>query len=115
MSFHHRTGPADDLHAYTDASLLLSDNRLGIAIGPYYQGAYWLDSSEPRTNQTDVQWGGARALWQPFRANQQPLLNGLVLHATAMHTIGPANWIPSDEADTRHFVLTGSAVWHFRY
>ena len=115
VSAHHRTGPEDNLNAYTTASLLLAHDRLGVAFGPVYEGAYWLSSSGTHSAQSDVQWAGAKAIWQPFRTSETPLWNGLVLNATAMHTVGPARWVPADEADTRHLVVTGSATWHFRY
>ncbi len=111
----HRTGPEDNLHAYATTSLLLASDRLGLAFGPFYEGAFWLSSSEPRSSQTDVEWVGGKVVWQPFRDTKTLLLDGLVLNASAMRTVGPANWVPADEADTRSLVLTGSAVWHFRF
>lgn len=115
LKLDRRSAPEDNLHAYTTASLLLSSDRLGLAFGPFYQGAFWLSSSEPRSSQTDVEWVGGKVVWQPFRNTKALLLDGLVLNASAMRTVGPANWVPADEADTRSLVLTGSAVWHFRF
>ncbi|MEQ1616578.1 MAG: hypothetical protein ABL904_27820 [Hyphomicrobiaceae bacterium] len=115
LKLDRRSGPEDNLHAYATTSLLLASDRLGLAFGPFYEGAFWLSSSEPRSSQTDVEWVGGKVVWQPFRDTKTLLLDGLVLNASAMRTVGPANWVPADEADTRSLVLTGSAVWHFRF
>ncbi|MGO9544654.1 MAG: hypothetical protein ACLPPF_07655 [Rhodomicrobium sp.] len=106
--------PNANVVVYPDARLLLSYDKLGIAIGPVFDTAQWVSSSQAVSSQSTYYSAGGAVIFQPFRSSQS-LLNGVILQTSAVHSIGPANWVPTDEAKTSQLDVTTSIAFNFHY
>jgi len=106
--------PNDNIYVYTSARLLISNDSLGLAVGPVLDTARWLSSGLSVSPQDTYYAAGGSIIWQPFRSSPS-LWNGVIVQSTAEHSIGPANFIPASEAKTSQFDVTTSIGFHFRY
>ncbi len=108
---------SNDVLVYPDFRLLLSNDKAGIAAGPVLNTAQWLSTSAKGGvgSQPSYYALGGTVIAQPFRSSQSPLLNGIILQATAAESLGQANFVPSSVAKTSDFDVSGTVGFHFRY
>ncbi len=106
-----------NVFVYPYAQLLLSNDKAGIAAGPVLHSAQWLSTSLSGGvgSQSDYYALGGTAIAQPFRSSQSPLLNGIILQATATESLGQAGMVPSSVAKTSEVDVSGTVSFHFRY
>jgi len=106
-----------NVFVYPYAQLLLSNDKAGIAAGPVLHTAQWLSTSLSGGvgSQSDYYALGGTAIAQPFRSSQSPLLNGIILRATATESLGQAGMVPSSVAKTSEVDVSGTVSFHFRY
>jgi hypothetical protein len=107
--------PDGNVLLYPSARLLLSADKLGVAIGPNFESYQWLSSGHGVSPQSDYYAAGGTVIVQPFRSSQSPLLNGIILQGSAEHSIGQANFVPAGEAKTDQLDVSGTVSFHFRY
>jgi hypothetical protein len=100
---------------YASARVLISNDQVGIAVGPVVQTAYWLSSDDTPSHGSSQYSAGGSLVYQPFRASSTALLNGIILEGSALHSLGQAAFInqPGWKADEWSF--SGTAAVHFRY
>ena len=106
-----------DVFVYPSAQLLLSNDKAGIAAGPVLTSSQWVSTSLPGgvSSQSDYYALGGTVVAQPFRSSQSPLLNGIILQATATESLGQAGMVPSSVAKTSEVDVSGTMSFHFRY
>jgi hypothetical protein len=100
---------------YPTARVLLSNDQLGIGIGPTVQATVALDGF-PADNNLAIYQAGLTAIAQPFRTSSAPLLSGLILSSSVTHSIGQASFLPTDRVGRVETIsVTGSATFHIKY
>ncbi len=98
---------------YPAASILLSNDAWGIAVGPRFQSAHIVSGGNPRFP-TDAYFAGAEIIAQPFRGASNWHWDGLVMNATVMQSIGQAGFV-SNTFDARDTIVGGSIRYNFKY
>lgn len=93
--------------------LLLSNDTLGIGVGPVFSSAYIVSdiaSGFPK----DAYAAGLEVIAQPFKDSGSVFLAGLVLDASVKQSIGQAGFV-NELFDARETVVEGSARFNFKY
>lgn len=104
-----------DVFLYPHARLLLSNDALGIAVGPVFNSGQWLSGNQTANSQTSNYSLGGTAIAQPFRSSDSAFLNGVILQVTGQESLGQAGWVSSSYAKTDQFDVSGTVGFHFRY
>jgi hypothetical protein len=112
--FDHRSISGNDI-LYSSARVLLSEDRHGLAVGPTITSAYWPGSSNTLSHGSSELSAGGLVVYQPFRTSSTPLLNGLILQASALHSIGQADFVDQPGWKDDGWSISSSAALHFRY
>jgi hypothetical protein len=114
-----RKSRSENVFLHPSINLLLSHNASGIAFGPKITSTYWVSSSNPNASDyvhTHIQKIGGVVIYQPFRASQSALLNGLIIEGSALTSVGQdyfgkAKWYREEDST----IISGSAKFNMRY
>jgi hypothetical protein len=101
---------------YPHLRLLLSNDRLGVAVGPVFNSGQRLSGDQlGYPTQSAYYYVGGTAIAQPFRSSNSAFLNGIILQVTGQEAVGQAGWVSPSYAKTDEFEVTGTMGFHFRY
>jgi hypothetical protein len=100
---------------YPHARLLLSSDKLGLAVGPVFNSGQLMSSSLSYATQNAYYYLGGTAIAQPFRSSNSAFLNGIMLQVTGQETLGQAGFVSPSIAKTDQYEVTGTVGFHFRY
>ncbi len=101
---------------YPHARLLLSSDKLGLAVGPVFNSGQLVSSNQfSYATQNAYYYLGGTAIAQPFRSSNSTFLNGIILQVTGQETLGQAGFLSPSVAKTDEYQITGTVGFHFRY
>ena len=95
-------------------SLLVSNDKYGIAAGPLAQAAY-LHFPIGAAPETKAYAAGGQVVLSPFKTTSVPVLKDLVLQGTAVHSIGQAGFVTPSAGTASDMTYSGTATFSFKY
>ncbi len=98
---------------YPSARLLVSDDPLGVAIGPVYDGAVLTSSDGGVGAHPTVTHLGAEAVVQPMARADIAVLRGMIIEVKAEHNIGQADFLSTGQSTGMNY--SASLALNFPY
>jgi len=112
-----RYSPTQDVFFAPSAGLNFANSSMALSFGPFIKAGYWL-AAGPGGNvskqSTNVDAGGD-IMYQPFHGERGLWLNGLILEASASHSLGQAAYVdPATGWKANEWQASASATFHFQ-
>jgi hypothetical protein len=95
-----------------ELTLLLSQDRWGVAIGPVIGTSVLLNRDHAGTNSPISTSAGVAVRTQPFRRTAWPVLHDLTAVFSATHSLGQAAWVDTRHGRASQFAIGGTLSWH---